>query len=103
MLEEAASKHASDAIKADSEARYGQAISSYQKAISTLMRLVQLYPEYKLNQIYLQRAMAYQERIKALQSARGLMPPDGGGLSDEEGYTSGGGRLYRAGWKRMTD
>jgi SpoVK/Ycf46/Vps4 family AAA+-type ATPase len=78
MLEEAAAKHANDAIKADSEARYGQAISSYQKAISTLMRLVQLYPEYKLNQMYLQRAMAYQERIKALQSARGLMPSDEG-------------------------
>ena len=92
MLEEAASKHASDAIKADSEARYGQAISSYQKAISTLMRLVQLYPEYKLNQMYLQRAMAYQERIKALQSARGLMPPDEEGMStDEEGDTGGGG------------
>ena len=84
MLEEAASKHASDAIKADSEARYGQAISSYQKAISTLMRLVQLYPEYKLNQMYLQRAMAYQERIKALQSARGLMPPDEGGMPEED-------------------
>ncbi len=90
MLEEAASKHASDAIKADSEARYGQAISSYQKAISTLMRLVQLYPEYKLNQMYLQRAMAYQERIKALQSARGFMPPDEGGMPDEDTYSSGG-------------
>jgi SpoVK/Ycf46/Vps4 family AAA+-type ATPase len=90
MLEEAASKHASDAIKADSEARYGQAISSYQKAISTLMRLVQLYPEYKLNQMYLQRAMAYQERIKALQSARGLMPPDEGGPSEEETDMTGG-------------
>lgn len=90
MLEEAAAKHANDAIKADSEARYGQAISSYQKAISTLMRLVQLYPEYKLNQMYLQRAMAYQERIKALQSARGLMP-SGEGTPAEEADSVGGG------------
>ncbi len=75
-LENAASRYAAEAIKADSQGSYGTAINLYQKAISTLMRLVQLYPEYKLNQLYLQRAMTYQERIKALQSARGMLPPD---------------------------
>jgi hypothetical protein len=30
---------------------------------------VQLYPEYGLNKVYVQRAIAYQERIKALQGA----------------------------------
>ncbi|MEM3684872.1 MAG: ATP-binding protein [Conexivisphaerales archaeon] len=85
-LEEAASRYAAEAIRADSQGSYGTAINLYQKAISTLMRLVQLYPEYKLNQIYLQRAMTYQERIKALQSARGLLPAEGGQV---ESYKSG--------------
>jgi SpoVK/Ycf46/Vps4 family AAA+-type ATPase len=33
---------------------------------------VQLYPEYKLNKIYVERAKAYQNRIKALQESHGL-------------------------------
>jgi len=82
-IEEAARRYAAEAIKADSQGSYGTAINLYQKAISTLMRLVQLYPEYKLNQLYLQRAMTYQERIKALQSARGIIPND----SSQEEFT----------------
>ena len=74
-LEEAASRYANEAIRLDSQGSYPQAIMMYQRAITTLMKLVQLYPDYKLNQIYLQRAMAYQERIKALQAARGILPP----------------------------
>ncbi len=73
-LEEAASRYANEAIRLDSQGSYPQAIMMYQRAITTLMKLVQLYPDYKLNQIYLQRAMAYQERIKALQAARGILP-----------------------------
>lgn len=75
-LEEAASRYANEAIRLDSQGSYPQAIMMYQKAISTLMKLVQLYPEYRLNQLYIQRAMAYQERIRALQAARGLMPEE---------------------------
>jgi len=73
-LEEAARRYANEAIRLDSQGSYPQAIMMYQRAITTLMKLVQLYPDYKLNQIYLQRAMAYQERIKALQAARGILP-----------------------------
>ncbi len=47
----------------------GKAITLYQKAIESLLQLVQLYPEYGLNKVYVQRAIAYQERIKALQGA----------------------------------
>lgn len=75
-LEEAASRYANEAIRLDSQGSYPQAIMMYQRAITTLMKLVQLYPDYKLNQIYLQRAMAYQERIRALQQARGVLPPE---------------------------
>ncbi|MEM3382959.1 MAG: AAA family ATPase [Nitrososphaerales archaeon] len=72
-LEEAAGKYASEAIRLDSQGAHGMAIVMYQKAISALIKLAQLYPEYKLNKLYLERATTYQERIKALQAAHGLI------------------------------
>ncbi|MCP8321680.1 MAG: AAA family ATPase, partial [archaeon] len=75
-LEDAAGKYASEAIRLDSQGAHGMAIVMYQKAISALIKLAQLYPEYKLNKLYLERATAYQERIKALQSAHGLIQDD---------------------------
>lgn len=71
-LEEAARKYAAEAIRLDSQGARGMAIQMYQKAIQTLITLAKIYPEYKLNKIYLDRAMAYQERIKALQGAYGV-------------------------------
>src|SRR3989441_9621113 len=52
------------------------AIQMYQRAISTLIKLVHLYPEYHLNRQYLERATVYQERVKAIQQAHGLIPRD---------------------------
>jgi len=78
-LEDSASKFAAEAIKLDSQGSRGMAIQSYQHAIEALVKLVQIYPEYKLNKIYVERAQAYQNRIKALQMSRGV---------DEETVTS---------------
>ncbi len=75
MLEGAAQKYASEAIRFDSQGARGMAIKNYQNAIQTLVQLAQLYPDYKLNSMYLQRAQLYQERIKALQAAHGIEPP----------------------------
>ena len=66
-LEKAATSHALEAVRLDKQGSRGMAITMYQKAIETLLKLVQLYPNYGLNKVYIQRAMAYQERIKALQ------------------------------------
>ncbi len=71
-LENIASKHAAEAIKLDSQGAKPHAILHYQKAVDALLKLVHLYPDYKLNKIYVERAKAYQNRIKALQEARGL-------------------------------
>jgi SpoVK/Ycf46/Vps4 family AAA+-type ATPase len=68
-LEKAATSYALDAVKMDKQGNKGRAITLYQKAIETLLQLVQLYPEYGLNKVYVQRAIAYQERIKALQGS----------------------------------
>ena len=66
-LEKAAKSYALEAVRLDKQGSRGMAITMYQKAIETLLKLVQLYPNYGLNKVYIQRAMAYQERIKALQ------------------------------------
>jgi len=68
-LEQAATNYAREAVKLDRQGAKGMAITMYQKAIEALLKLVQLYPNYGLNKVYIQRAMAYQERIKVLQGA----------------------------------
>jgi SpoVK/Ycf46/Vps4 family AAA+-type ATPase len=68
-LEKAATTYALDAVRLDKQGARGRAITLYQKAIESLLQLVQLYPEYGLNKVYVQRAIAYQERIKVLQGA----------------------------------
>src|SRR5512139_451421 len=98
-LEKAATAFALDAVRLDKAGAKGKAIALYQKAIESLLQLVQLYPEYGLNKVYVQRAIAYQERIKALQGA--VTPADfqidagernsdgaGGGATTEGGKSS---------------
>jgi SpoVK/Ycf46/Vps4 family AAA+-type ATPase len=72
------------------------AITMYQRAIETLLKLTQLYPEYNLNKVYIQRAMAYQERIKILQG--GLPQPEetDEGKPTETSATAGGGEAKKA-------
>jgi len=71
-LENSASKYAAEAIRLDSEGSNGQAINAYQRAVEALVKLVQIYPDYKLNKIYMERASSYQNRIKALQMSNPL-------------------------------
>src|SRR5512136_2678779 len=96
-LEKAATAYALDAVRLDKAGSKGKAIALYQKAIESLLQLVQLYPEYNLNKVYITRAIAYQERIKALQ---GSIPPAGMQMNDEprsadgERTTEGGKSSY---------
>ena len=69
-LEKSASKYAAAAIKADSQGAVGMAITDYQNASETLMKLIRLYPTSTLNKIYMQGYKKYQERIKALRETR---------------------------------
>ena len=81
-LENTASKYAAEAIKLDSQGSHSVAILSYQRASDALVRLVEIYPEYKLNRVYLERASAYQNRIKALQMANGILDDDNQSLKE---------------------
>jgi len=71
-LENSASRYASEAIKCDSQGARGMAIANYQKAIDCLVKLMQLYPNNKLNKIYTERMSSYQKRIIALQATHGV-------------------------------
>src|SRR3989304_5428472 len=66
-LENSASRFAAEAIKLESQGARGMAITNYQRAIESLVKLIQLYPDNKLNRVYMERSAAYQNRIKALQ------------------------------------
>lgn len=68
-LEKDATTFALEAVRLDKQGSKGMAITMYQKAIESLLQLVQLYPEYSLNKVYIQRAIAYQDRIKAVQGS----------------------------------
>lgn len=74
-LEKSATNYALEAVRLDKQGSRGMAITMYQRAIESLLKLVQLYPEYSLNKVYIQRAIAYQERIKALQGASAPIEP----------------------------
>ncbi len=76
-LENSASKSAAEAIRLDSQGSKVKAIQFYQRAIEALNKLIQIYPEYKLNKIYLERSNAYLNRIKSLQMSSNV-------LEDEE-------------------
>jgi SpoVK/Ycf46/Vps4 family AAA+-type ATPase len=76
QLESAATNYASEAVRLDKQGSRGMAITMYQKAIETLLTVVQLYPDYGLNKVYIQRAMAYQERVKVLQGGMPLKPEE---------------------------
>ena len=97
-LEKAATAYALDAVRLDKQGQKGRAITLYQKAIESLLQLVQLYPEYGLNKVYVQRAIAYQERIKALQGAvsssemNEASNNDGGGGGATMDGNAGGGK-----------
>ena len=72
-LEKNATNSASEAVCLDKQGSRGMAITMYQKSIESLLQLVKLYPEYGLNKVYVQKAIAYQERIKAIQGAVGVL------------------------------
>jgi len=87
-LEKSATNFALEAVRLDKQGSRGMAVTMYQKAIESLLKLVHLYPEYSLNQVYIQRAIAYQERIKALQGVSAPIEPQSETKETFEGATT---------------
>ncbi len=74
-LEKSASQFATDAIKYDSQGARGMAVTHYQKAIDSLLKLMHLYPDSKLNKIYTERMKSYKTRIESLQTTGSDIEP----------------------------
>jgi SpoVK/Ycf46/Vps4 family AAA+-type ATPase len=91
-LEQDATNFALEAVRLDKQGAKGMAITMYQKSIETLLKLVQLYPEYSLNKVYIQRAIAYQERIKAVQGGITSLGPQPETRESESATPSEGGK-----------
>jgi len=66
-LEEMAIRYARKAVELDKQGKSEEAVSAYQRAVETLLKLVQIQLDYNLTKIYIQRVNIYKTRIKALQ------------------------------------
>ena len=62
-------------FEADSQGAAGMAITDYQNASETLLKLIRLYPTSSVNKIYKTSYLKYQARIKALKEAHGDIEP----------------------------
>ena len=69
-FENNSSKYSAEAIRLDSGGFQGAAILYYEKAIEELVKFRLLHPAYKWNKVYMERAGAYKNRIKAIKKAR---------------------------------
>jgi hypothetical protein len=67
--EKLATSYALEAVRLDKQGNKDQAIVLYQKASEILLKLAMQHPKYALNKVYLQKAVAYQERIKILRNS----------------------------------
>ena len=67
-LEKQAAQFAKQAIEFDNQGSKEKAIAFYQKASECLLRLALTHSDYAPNKVYLQKAIAYQERIRQLKS-----------------------------------
>jgi vacuolar protein-sorting-associated protein 4 len=68
-LEGVAGKFAAEAIRQDAQGDRNGAVISYQRAIDTLVKLIQLFPDNTLNVVYEQHCEQYKKRINELQSS----------------------------------
>ena len=97
-LEKAATAYALDAVRLDKQGQKGRALLFTKKKLKVFFSWLS-FTEYGLNKVYVQRAVAYQERIKALQ---GSVSPseynqvdsnndDGGSSATMDGNSGGSG------------
>lgn len=66
-LEGVAGKFAAEAIRQDAQGDRNVAVTSYQRAIDALVKLIQLFPDNTLNAVYEQHCEQYKKRINELQ------------------------------------
>lgn len=69
-LEGMARQYAIQAVRYDKEGKFDDAIKNYKKAVEVLRKIVALYPDNGLNNIYKQWIKEYEKRVKDLESMK---------------------------------
>lgn len=69
-LEGMARQYAIQAVRYDKEGKFDDAIKNYKKAVEVLRKIISLYPDGGLNNIYKQWVKEYEKRIKDLESMK---------------------------------
>ncbi|MEM1680350.1 MAG: AAA family ATPase [Sulfolobales archaeon] len=65
-----ARQYAIQAVRYDKEGKFDDAIKNYKKAVEVLRKIVALYPDNGLNNIYKQWIKEYEKRVKDLESMK---------------------------------
>jgi len=83
-LEGLARNYAIKAVMSDREGNYADAITYYRRAIEVLEKIIQMYPDHSLNNIYRQWIGEYRRRISEIEGLLGRVkvPLSGGGGQD---------------------
>ncbi|MFB0543916.1 MAG: AAA family ATPase [Candidatus Bathyarchaeia archaeon] len=66
-LEQKAIEYAVQAVKCDNQGDRDKALEHYKKAVELLRKLIEINPNFDLNNVYTQRVFAYQKRIEILK------------------------------------
>ncbi len=82
VLEELARKYALRAVSADRNGNREVAITYYNKAVDTLMKIVRLYPDNPLTKVYLTMIKEYKERAEQLKKLSVSVPVEGEELGE---------------------
>lgn len=82
-LEGLARNYAIKAVMSDREGNYADAIAYYRRAIEVLEKIIQMYPDHSLNNIYRQWIGEYRRRVAELEGLLGRVKvPTSGGEQD---------------------
>lgn len=86
-LEGLARNYAVKAVMSDKEGNYADAVNYYRRAIEVLEKILQLYPDHSLNNIYKQWIGQYRKRISEIENMLGkvrLSATGGESISQED-------------------
>ncbi|MCC6009895.1 MAG: ATP-binding protein [Fervidicoccaceae archaeon] len=68
QLKDMASAYARKAVQLDRAGQYEEAMTYYKRAIEVMEKVIRLYPESGVSQIYAEMIKMYRKRLKALES-----------------------------------
>ena len=72
-LEGIARQYAIQAVRYDREGKFSEAVKYYRKAVEVLKKIIALYPDNGLNNVYRQWIKEYEKRIRDIDNMRSVL------------------------------